>query len=292
VVLRSSQVNDFQNRFELQGKERDLTFGLNWVNFGARRMNPTIGRMDNIDAMASKFASHSLYNYTLNNPLVIIDPDGNESRDIWGNTTFNGFVGDDGNGNFVGSTGGGGEDDKGKKKGEEKKKEGSARWDQGVVPVYSSYLDSKEAEAKGEYGKMLGYSFLTALEFVGLVYTFGESAVLTTGIRGVSNVAAKKGASSLPTQIHHFATNKHSVFTKQMSAIAQKYGLNLNGAWNKAAMPHLGRHPNEYHKFVLEGMERASLEAGSHQAKFLQLFDQYVKQPILQNPNLLRKSGW
>ena len=122
VVLRSSQVNDFQNRFELQSKERDLTFGLNWVNFGARRMNPTTGRMDNIDAMASKFASHSLYNYTLNNPLNVIDPDGNESRDIWGNTTFNGFVGDDGSGNFVGSTGGGGDDkEKGKKKEEEKK---------------------------------------------------------------------------------------------------------------------------------------------------------------------------
>ncbi len=121
-MLRSSQVNDFQNRFELQGKERDLTFGLNWVNFGARRMNPTIGRMDNIDAMASKFASHSLYNYTLNNPLVIIDPDGNESRDIWGNTTFNGFVGDDGNGNFVGSTGGGGEDKEKGKESESSKK--------------------------------------------------------------------------------------------------------------------------------------------------------------------------
>jgi A nuclease family of the HNH/ENDO VII superfamily with conserved AHH len=103
---------------------------------------------------------------------------------------------------------------------------------------------------------------------------------------------AKGGASKLPTQIHHFATNKHSVFTKQMSSIAQKYGLDLNGTWNKAAMPHLGRHPNEYHKFVLQGMERASLEAGSNQAKFLQLFDQYVKQPVLQNPNLLRKSGW
>ena len=80
--------------------------------------------MDNIDAMASKFASHSLYNYALNRPLNIIDPDGNESRDIWGNTTFNGFVGDDGNGNFVGSTGGGGDDkEKGKKKEDGKKKE-------------------------------------------------------------------------------------------------------------------------------------------------------------------------
>lgn len=104
--------------------------------------------------------------------------------------------------------------------------------------------------------------------------------------------AAKEVGRELPTQIHHFATNKNSVFTKQMSAIAEKYGLDLNGAWNKAAMPHLGRHPNDYHKFVLQGMEQAGREAGGNQAKFLQLFDQYVKQPVLQNPSLLRKSGW
>jgi RHS repeat-associated protein len=61
----------------MQGKERDLTFGLNWVNFGARRVNPTIGRMDNVDGMASKFSSFSTYNYTLNNPIRFIDPDGN-----------------------------------------------------------------------------------------------------------------------------------------------------------------------------------------------------------------------
>ncbi|MBP1617672.1 MAG: hypothetical protein H6Q14_1499 [Bacteroidetes bacterium] len=28
-----------------------------------------------------------------------------------------------------------------------------------------------------------------------------------------------------------------------MEGIAKQFGLDLNGAWNKAAMPHLGRHP-------------------------------------------------
>lgn len=119
---------------------------------------------------------------------------------------------------------------------------------------------------------------------------------LLTALRGLVNVAYKSVArevtKELPSQIHHFATNKHSVFTNQMSTIAKKYSLDLDGAWNKAAMPHLGRHPNAYHKFVLQGMERASLEAGGNQARFLQLFDKYVKQAVLQNPNLLRKLGW
>jgi hypothetical protein len=97
---------------------------------------------------------------------------------------------------------------------------------------------------------------------------------------------------SLPTQIHHFATNKHSTWTPKMEQIAKQFGLNLDDAWNKAALPHLGRHPEAYHQFVYEGMRRAALEANGNATKFIELFDNYVKQPIIQNPSLLRKYGW
>ncbi len=110
----------------------------------------------------------------------------------------------------------------------------------------------------------------------------------TNGLKVGGDFAGKE----LPTQIHHFATNKNKVFTPQMEAIAKEFNLDLNGAWNKAAMPHLGRHPNEYHRFVLQGMQNAKVEASGSQAEFLRLFNLYVKQPIFQNPNLLRKSGW
>jgi len=66
----------------------------------------------------------------------------------------------------------------------------------------------------------------------------------------------------------------------------------LNGDWNKAALPHLGRHPKVYHEFVLKGMNQAALEAGSSAEMFLMKFDQYAKQPVINNPQLLRKSGW
>jgi hypothetical protein len=121
------------------------------------------------------------------------------------------------------------------------------------------------------------------------------SAELTAGITMLASsfiIGKPKFISKLPIQRHHFATNKHSVYTKQMSAIARRHGLDLDGAWNTTLMHHVGRHPHEYHRFVLQGMERASIEAGGNQARFLQLFDLYVKQPILQNPSLLRKSGW
>jgi len=54
----------------------------------------------------------------------------------------------------------------------------------------------------------------------------------------------------------------------------------------------MGRHPNAYHNFVLDGMQKAALEAGDSQKIFLQLFDKYVKQPIINTPQLLRKAGW
>lgn len=104
--------------------------------------------------------------------------------------------------------------------------------------------------------------------------------------------AAEGEAESLPMQMHHFATNKNSVFTPRIQSIADRYGLDLDEAWNKELMPHLGRHPNAYHEFVLDGMELASREAGGDTAKFLELFDQYVRQPVLDNPELLRSSGW
>ena len=55
VILKNSNVNSVSNRFEMQGKERELTFGLNRVNFGARTYNPTIGRFDKVDRFAEKY---------------------------------------------------------------------------------------------------------------------------------------------------------------------------------------------------------------------------------------------
>ena len=106
---------------------------------------------------------------------------------------------------------------------------------------------------------------------------------------------AKVVKSSRPNQIHHFATNKSKKYTQQMKNIADKYGLKLDGkgaGWNMESLPHQGRHPNKYHEFVLDGMNRASNEAGSDTSKFLELFDKYVKEPVRNNPDLLRKAGW
>ncbi|MCT4637601.1 MAG: DUF6443 domain-containing protein [Bacteroidales bacterium] len=59
--------------------------GKEWQNstqvydFHARQYNPALGRWFNIDPMLEKFSGTSTYNYCLNNPINVIDPDGRES---------------------------------------------------------------------------------------------------------------------------------------------------------------------------------------------------------------------
>ena len=50
--------------------------------------------------------------------------------------------------------------------------------------------------------------------------------------------------------------------------------------------------PEPYHRFVLEEMRKASLEARGDRDRFLELFEERVKKPIRENPELLTEEGW
>ena len=43
---------------------------------------------------------------------------------------------------------------------------------------------------------------------------------------------------------------------------------------------------------VVRYMQKADAEAAGNQTRFLELFEQYVKDPVRRNPDLLRKCGW
>ena len=68
--------NVAQNKFT--GKEWDDDYDLNWFHFGARYYDPEIGRWVAIDPLTEKHPDWSPYNYVLDNPLILIDPDGRQ----------------------------------------------------------------------------------------------------------------------------------------------------------------------------------------------------------------------
>jgi RHS repeat-associated protein len=103
-------------------------------------------------------------------------------------------------------------------------------------------------------------------------------------------------SSKLPLENHHFATNKNKVFTPKFEAIVEKYGLDLNGSWNIDTIPHQGRHPNDYHNWVLDEMnniEQVLEDCGKGSSdEFIKLFTEKVITPVIKNPSIIKKSFW
>ena len=82
------------------GKEFNEDLGLDWYDYGARYYDPTIGRWNTVDPLASEYPAWSPYNYTLNNPILLIDPTGmgpewKPGTDRFGNLTLTAEKGDD-----------------------------------------------------------------------------------------------------------------------------------------------------------------------------------------------------
>jgi RHS repeat-associated protein len=62
---------------ELQSKEFGDGNGLELEDFGARMLDPQIGRWHVIDALSENYEGISPYSYSLNDPINAVDPDGN-----------------------------------------------------------------------------------------------------------------------------------------------------------------------------------------------------------------------
>jgi RHS repeat-associated protein len=69
---RSLEEDGPKERFT--GHELDDETGLLYA--GARYLNPVIGRWMSVDPLAEKFPGASPYDYALNNPIKLFDPDG------------------------------------------------------------------------------------------------------------------------------------------------------------------------------------------------------------------------
>src|SRR5690606_23935492 len=65
-------------KYKFNGMEYQSELGLNYYDFGMRNYDPALGRWMNIDNVSEKFPGWSPYNYCMQNPVNIIDPDGND----------------------------------------------------------------------------------------------------------------------------------------------------------------------------------------------------------------------
>ncbi len=68
-----------ENAYQYNGKEIDEELGLEWYNYGARFYDPAIARFHTVDALADhkKQVDKSTYAYAWNNPVSLVDLDGN-----------------------------------------------------------------------------------------------------------------------------------------------------------------------------------------------------------------------
>ena len=77
----NTTTTDFSSRYKFNGKELDQEtgcyYGVYPEIFGrARYYNPSISRWLSVDPLAEKYTSFSPYNFTLNNPVRLVDFDG------------------------------------------------------------------------------------------------------------------------------------------------------------------------------------------------------------------------
>ncbi len=79
MLLPNRHGNSADYRYGFQGQEMDneIKGEGNHIAYAERGYDPRVGRWISVDAYAQVFAGHSPYNFALNNPIYIVDEEGN-----------------------------------------------------------------------------------------------------------------------------------------------------------------------------------------------------------------------
>ena len=128
--------------------------------------------------------------------------------------------------------------------------------------------------------------------FIPAVYAASKNEVAASSASFCPFDTTSEGAGKTkPDQLHHFATNKSKTYTPKIKETTDKYGLDLDKGWNKEYLQHQGRHPNEYHDYILDQMKQFDNIAKGDKNKFLELYNQ-LKQEVINTPEMLTKNYW
>ena len=147
----------------------------------------------------------------------------------------------------------------------------------GAVPAEASVASTAGAGALGvRVGAAIGQNVVYSAN--GCPDQSSDGSVSQNDLNQLSVTSAHKNTNkkinvAKPNQVHYFATNKSKKYTARFKKIANKYSLDLDDPWNKELMPHQGRHPYEYHDYVLEQMQKFDTVSKGDQHKFLNLYE-------------------
>lgn len=85
MVAQHNTNSEFSSRYKFNGKELDKETG--WYYYGARYYDPSVSTWLSVDPLAEKYAAFNPYNFTMNNPVILVDPDGRsvDTDYIWTN---------------------------------------------------------------------------------------------------------------------------------------------------------------------------------------------------------------
>ena len=75
---RASSTGTDLQPYKYNGKELDMTHGLDTYDYGARQLWPVLPVWDRIDPLCEKYAYVSPYCYCLDNPVNAVDYDGEQ----------------------------------------------------------------------------------------------------------------------------------------------------------------------------------------------------------------------
>jgi RHS repeat-associated protein len=80
LQANSSWTRDNNKNNYLYNEGSELNTNSGWYEMTYRGYDPAIGRMNQADPMAAKYHDYSSYNYALNNPVMMNDPNGADAR--------------------------------------------------------------------------------------------------------------------------------------------------------------------------------------------------------------------